>query len=159
MRNLIIVSFLLFSVNILAQEVIATGGDFYQQANGSLSFTLGETVVETYSNGNILTQGFQQDYENILSIQQVETFMFFDVYPNPFSSEITIKYNPTITDEYAVELKDAAGKVIFKDNCFFSSSNYSHVISVSPLSSGLYFLELTQMNTGKTVIFKLNKFN
>ncbi|MCF8415606.1 MAG: T9SS type A sorting domain-containing protein [Crocinitomicaceae bacterium] len=159
MRNLIIVFFLLFSVNIHAQEVLATGGDYYTQTNGSLSYTIGETVVETYSNGNILTQGFQQDYENLLSTEFLTSDNFFEVYPNPFSSEIIIKYKPENAGEYLVELKDASGKEIYNSNYFFSSSNFNHQISVSLLSSGIYFLQLRELHTGEIAIFKLTKIN
>jgi hypothetical protein len=159
MKNLIIASFVFFYLNISAQEVISTGGDFYQQSNGSLSFTIGESVVETYSNGIILTQGFQQDYENILSTDILTSENFFEVYPNPFSSEITIKYYPETTGEYSLELKDASGKVLYKGNFFFSTSNFNHQISVSSLTSGIYFLQLKQMNTEEIATFKLTKIN
>jgi hypothetical protein len=44
-----------------AQQVVATGGTYYQIENIALSFTIGESVTETSSGGNvILTQGFQQ---------------------------------------------------------------------------------------------------
>ncbi|HOY30937.1 MAG TPA: hypothetical protein PKW80_03570 [Bacteroidales bacterium] len=46
----------------LTREVISTGGDFQQNSTGSVSFTIGETVVETFETANIdLTQGFQQN--------------------------------------------------------------------------------------------------
>jgi hypothetical protein len=146
-------------VNILAQEVLASGGDYFAQSNGSLSYTIGETVVETYSNGNILTQGFQQDYEHLLRIEFLNSEIFFDVYPNPFSSEIIIKYKPENTGEYLVELKDASGKEIYHSNYFFSSSNFNHQISVSSLSSGIYFLQIRELNTGEIATFKLTKIN
>lgn len=45
----------------LSPEVIASLGEYYQNANNSISYTLGEIATETYSAGsNILTQGFQQ---------------------------------------------------------------------------------------------------
>jgi len=57
----------LLPVYILAQsvspEVVSSAGDYYENANVSLSWTLGEIATETYTNGNIiLTQGFQQPY-------------------------------------------------------------------------------------------------
>jgi hypothetical protein len=46
-----------------AQQVIATAGGEYQGENLALSFTIGEPVIETFSNGEfILTQGYQQPY-------------------------------------------------------------------------------------------------
>ena len=51
--------FFLSSTN--AQEVITTAGDYHSAASGSLSWTLGEVLTETYSTGlNSLTQGFNQ---------------------------------------------------------------------------------------------------
>jgi len=45
----------------VSPDVIATSGDYFQNANVSLSWTMGELITETFSNGNIaLTQGFQQ---------------------------------------------------------------------------------------------------
>ncbi len=55
----------LLSYTIVAQttspEVVASSGDYYLNANGSLSWTLGELSTATYSSANnMLTQGFQQ---------------------------------------------------------------------------------------------------
>lgn len=45
----------------LNPEVISTSGDYFENSNASLSWTLGETVTETFENSNFfLTQGFQQ---------------------------------------------------------------------------------------------------
>ncbi|MCD4680852.1 MAG: T9SS type A sorting domain-containing protein [Bacteroidales bacterium] len=47
----------------LSPEVNASAGDYYTNANGSLSVTIGETVIETFTGANsILTQGFQQPF-------------------------------------------------------------------------------------------------
>jgi len=46
-----------------AQQVVSTSGGYYEGENLSLSWTLGEPVIETFNSGNlILTQGFQQPY-------------------------------------------------------------------------------------------------
>jgi hypothetical protein len=51
------------SGQMASPEVIASGGDYFQNDNISLSFTVGETITETFSNGDVtLTQGFQQPY-------------------------------------------------------------------------------------------------
>lgn len=47
----------------LSPEVNASAGDYYTNSNGSLSVTIGETVIETFIGANsILTQGFQQPF-------------------------------------------------------------------------------------------------
>jgi hypothetical protein len=55
----------LLSLTVVAQStsptVIASSGEYFENANNSISYTLGEIATETFSNGsNILTQGFQQ---------------------------------------------------------------------------------------------------
>ncbi len=60
---LIIIAFAVLSIHAKAQQVIASAGGYYEGNNISLSWTLGEPVTETFSNGGvILTQGFQQPY-------------------------------------------------------------------------------------------------
>ena len=61
-------SILIFSSNSNAQQVIASAGGYYEGNGISLSWTLGEPVIETFEgNGIILTQGFQQPYSFYLS--------------------------------------------------------------------------------------------
>ncbi len=46
---------------VLSPTVVATGGGYFATASASVSFTIGETVIESYSAGSVgLTQGFQQ---------------------------------------------------------------------------------------------------
>ncbi len=60
---LLIIAFAFLSFQAKAQQVIASAGGYYESENISLSWTLGEPVIETFSGGGlILTQGFQQPY-------------------------------------------------------------------------------------------------
>lgn len=46
---------------IQAQQVIATSGNYHENAAGSIAYTIGEPVTETFVNtGNIVTSGMQQ---------------------------------------------------------------------------------------------------
>ncbi len=48
---------------VKAQQVVATSGGSYEGANLSMSWTVGEPVIETFNTGTVsLTQGFQQPY-------------------------------------------------------------------------------------------------
>ena len=67
---LIVIAFAALSLQVKAQQVIASAGGYYEGDNISLSWTLGEPVTETFSAGGvILTQGFQQPYN--FYIQQI----------------------------------------------------------------------------------------
>ncbi len=53
--------FMLLMASSYSQEVISTTGEHYENSNGSISWTIGEPVIETLgSNNNYLTQGFHQ---------------------------------------------------------------------------------------------------
>lgn len=59
----IIGCFLNISGQTLTPEVISSSGGYFENTNASLSWTLGETVTETFSGTNvILTQGFHQPF-------------------------------------------------------------------------------------------------
>ena len=71
-----------------AQEVITTAGDYYLASSGSLSWTFGETITETFSTGiNALTQGFNQSQLSATATYQLPTLDFnIKAYPNPLPS-------------------------------------------------------------------------
>lgn len=74
---------LLFSLaNVFAlaqvQFVVASGGEIFTSASGSLEWTLGEPVTETFQKSNgILTQGFHQTFSQEFGTTRIV------VYPNP----------------------------------------------------------------------------
>ena len=84
----------LLSVAVTAQsvspEVIASSGDYYENSNGSLSWTLGEIATETYTAGNIiLTQGFQQTYGIVIHGIDLDVLVYLEG-PYEMSSMNTI---------------------------------------------------------------------
>ncbi len=69
---------------ILSPQVIAASGSYNAGASGSLSWTLGETMVETYSGGGyMLTQGFQQPISVAVSGINLNLLAYLE---GPFSS-------------------------------------------------------------------------
>lgn len=78
----------------ISPEVIASAGDYFENGNGSLSWTLGELATETYSNGNItLTQGFQQSYMINLSGIDLDLLVYLEGPYSTSSSNMNIDLN------------------------------------------------------------------
>ena len=80
-RILFLIAFLplMCSAQTTSPEVIASSGDHFSNATGSLSWTLGETMTETFSNGgHILTQGFQQPVTVAISGINLALFAFLE---------------------------------------------------------------------------------
>ena len=111
----------------MAQEVIATSGLYGINATGSLSMTIGEVITETGMVGSgILTQGFQQNYESILSLSEISQNAI-PIYPNPFSTHFFVEGN--FGDNATVFIYDVSFRLIEKkslknaDPCQIDISN------------------------------------
>lgn len=133
----------------MAQEVISSSGSFDSNTSGSLSWTLGEPVTETFGNGYILTQGFQQNYETILTINEVISSAQVSIFPNPFTDVINI-HSENETIEF-IEIIDNTGRIVYSDA-------YSTSINVNSFSTGSYLLKLRLANQS-SVIYHLIKSN
>jgi hypothetical protein len=135
-------------------EVYATSGGYYTSTNCSLSWTLGESVIETYSNtNNIFTQGFQQSSYFITSVKENINDAFpFSVYPNPTNSFINICYESTELKKLKADLMDITGKLLhsetFQNNLQLNLSGYT---------SSLYFIRIFDENNNSVKTFKITK--
>lgn len=137
----------------ISRHVIASDGEWYSNSNGSLSWTIGEISVETYSNiPNVLTQGFQQpDSLMYTAVKELNKEFIFSVFPNPTKDFVFIKTNST--NEFSVKVSDVSGKVIYqKGNCFGFEK-----IDLSEFSSGVYLLAISSNNIStKVKCIKIN---
>jgi len=113
MRFILTGLFCVFMLFSNAQDLISTGGDFFQQQSGSISFTIGEPIIETVENEDsdiTLTQGFQQATPNIMT--GIETFddVLVNIYPNPTTDYINVKQDEAKYLDY--QLYDLNGVMI-----------------------------------------------
>ena len=135
-----IFAFIAIASIALCQDILSTGGDFHQTPHGSLSFTIGEPISETFEAGeNVLTQGFQQSKLIITAIETPETENFnLQVFPNPTHSIITIKATEEVQHALQYVLCDLNGKVLY-ETCSDQSMIEIDLINVCP---GTYLLKI-----------------
>ncbi len=131
-----LVSVCVFNVN--AQEIISTSGDYFENTNGSVSWTVGESMIETYTKGvDILTQGFQQGLLTAVSVFELKDIdISVKIAPNP-----TIDFINLYTDKFkdlTYQLYDFNGKIIKQADII----SYETKISFSKLSYAAYFLKI-----------------
>jgi hypothetical protein len=149
--------FLLSTNNFRAQTVtsfvVSSAGDYVQNGNYSISYTVGETITATLSSSsNILTQGFQQtDY--VVSEVTGEAIPGFNVkvYPIPSDDELTIEFSDDIQQDANILLYDELGRIIFSKE----TTDRINKINVAQLANTYYFLEVT--NRGSVRTFKVQK--
>jgi hypothetical protein len=135
----------------LSPEVISSNGDFYTNTGGSVSFTIGETVVETFNGAsNILTQGFQQPFLVVTSIPEKENGNFLFLYPNPVKDNLMLDFNKMEGGNYQINVYDVSGKLVLDEKVEINSHFSTHSLSLLNLVNGFYIIGISDEN-------KLNK--
>jgi Secretion system C-terminal sorting domain len=141
MKNkLFILGFLINAVVMQAQQVITTAGNYSSGTSGSLSWTLGEEVIDTYTGTNvILTQGFQQSKLSVTAIQELlGSLPEISAYPNPANDFILLKITSESVNNFKYQLYDLYGKLLAEQKLANSETR----ISFSNLASGTYLLKV-----------------
>jgi hypothetical protein len=131
--------------SVKAQQIIACNGSFSASPNYSISWTIGETVIETFQTSNvILTQGFQQTFLNNIKINELLNEINVNVYPNPSKDFVNIMITNVLKEENKVELYNSLGQLLIKNENIFQ-------IDISNYPNGIYFLKVQVINNFSTV--------
>ena len=130
----------------LDQNVIGTAGNYSKNGTASLSWTIGETVVETVSNGtNTLTQGFQQNNLSVTTlVKQAAAGNHLKVYPNPVKNILNVE---TDTTGIGYQLLNISGQSVSNGKL----ENTTQQINFSNLPPGTYFLKINNEKTHKII--------
>ena len=128
-----------FSFSLNAQEVISTTGDFDENTSASLSWTIGEVLIETYTGSSILTQGFHQTNLSASSIFENETLDFsIKIYPNPTPDRINLLSESY--EDLSFQVFDYSGKLLKEDKIISKLT----VIDFIKYPSAVYFLKINE---------------
>jgi hypothetical protein len=158
---LLIVSFLGLYVSgqSISSYVIASAGESVETGGLSVSWTLGELAVETLEdNGNtlVLTQGFQQGYFEITSIEDplLSDNFKLKVYPNPAKDFVWVELESDEINGAIIEMYDFNGKLVYNSKLNITEGRTQ--IELTNLSSSQYILKITDpfgkvLNTFKLI--------
>jgi len=102
---------------INAQEVNSAAGNSHSNTKGSISYTIGETVIETFTGeNNILTQGFQQSNIVVTAIDELPGLKYeISVYPNPTTGVVKLRIGKESVSGMQYILYDMNGKLLMKN--------------------------------------------
>ena len=143
----------------IAPQSVNSGGIKMTQANGSLSFTVGELVIlsQTDSQGNTLGGGFTSGATlTTVSIQEADaTVLDVKVYPNPTTELVNIQINHSAIDQVVVTITDLQGKEVYNGKY----AGISNVIGINTASyeTGTYVLSLKNLNNQVLGTYKIIK--
>jgi hypothetical protein len=150
MKKLYLILLLLVPLFTMGQQtdrqVIGSAGSYGENTNGSLSWSIGETMVETFANSsNTLTQGFHQGSLSVPTLINDPGFeVDVSVYPNPVQNHLTINADVQGAEYRIVNMQ---GKVVKNGKIDETALQ----IDFSHLSRGAYLLKLNGQNTHKII--------
>lgn len=132
----------------LRQDVIGTCGSSYADNGLIWSYTVGESVIETYTGSNvIINQGFHQTGIEVVNACDDQLLDVVKLYPNPASQQFTVETEGTMSYViYNVQGMKVLSGVL---------SAYYNTIKVSGLVNGLYFMQVSiacHLKTYKIVV-------
>jgi hypothetical protein len=137
-----------------AQQVVATAGNQFSNANGSISFTIGEGVANTFTDGEkALTQGFHQTIISVSIFNNPEETGFsMSAFPNPATESLTLKTDQGNIPGLKYLIIDQGGKILTHKAIVSDET----VIPVEPLQDGIYIIKI-QDNLKELKSFKIIK--
>ena len=141
----------------LQQSIVASAGNFYADANYSVSSTIGEVMSETFSSsaGPILTQGFQQVDGYFVQVQELHRNSNITVYPNPFRENVYISINDPENQIYYIELVDLIGRKYNQIGTGSEFKNGIQTIDTKKLVPGIYFIQVSNEKNESIGKFKI----
>jgi hypothetical protein len=136
-------AFYALSLSGQKQEVIASAGGYNSAGGISISWTLGETIIPTFSSGDlILTHGFQQQLIVTTIEDNLEELVNVTVYPNPASENLNLRFEVPVEGEIDLYLLNQQGQLVKTD--VIEAATLEKQISMQEFPAGVYFLRLVK---------------
>ncbi len=144
----------------LERQVIGSAGGYEVENGYSLSFTIGEPVVETAITGSVvLTQGFQQPDDVEVGINDlVKVKMDYLIFPNPTMDNLTVQLSADQVVEVNISLRDMLGRQIDQlDRKVLVDGVVQQQYDLTHLAAANYMLVLTDKGGNQLGQFKIQK--
>ncbi len=143
----------------IERDVVASGGAYQSSANMSLSYTVGEPVIETKSTSSlVLTQGFQQTQLMPVGIEVPDKNLSISAYPNPTANQVVLELETAKEKEVSVQVFDVQGKAlkapVTKE---VLQGERRFTIDLSDYAAGTYMLGLTDTKGKRLHTIKVQK--
>jgi hypothetical protein len=139
-------AFVAVQAQTLAPAAVTSAATKMTQSNGSLSFTVGELVVQTQTdaNGNTLGGGFTNSATGSTTVTVVQTpdmeTMTVNVYPNPTTDLLTVHVAHSTVDTYLLQLTDMQGRLVHTSHHAGISGRVG--VNMTTYPAGTYLLTL-----------------
>ena len=129
-----------------AQTAIPTTGGNASGSGGSVSYSVGQVVYQTYTGTNTsVAEGVQQPYEiSVVNGIEEATGISLSVsaYPNPTTDYLTLEVNHFELSNVYFQLYDLQGKLLQSEKITGKQTS----IVMNNLASATYFVKVVQRN-------------
>ncbi len=164
-KTLILLSALLISGQLLISQsvelsptVISSAGNYSEAEGIRLSWTLGEVAVSSLQGDNfLLTQGFQQTYQDNTGFVTEPIRWQIAIYPNPVKRLLRLQFDVPEPTDFLVEIQDVNGKLLLQkqykqvfpgDVIPFDMADYSY---------GVYFFHISTTDRQQARVLSVTK--
>ena len=140
----------------LSPTVLSSSGGSGSSAGTSLSWTTGEVMVQSLTDGStMLTQGFHQGNITVSTAvdEMSKSAMDVQIYPNPVSERLNVEFKNMEDQTVQVRLVDLTGKTVLTRE--FSNPSNTQRLNLNPVTAGTYMLEVKAAEKRK--VFKIVK--
>ena len=157
-RKILIILFLcgFWTMVVQAQETVTSTGGNVAGSGGSVSYTVGQVLINTISGTNgTVAQGVQQPYEIsvVTALENVRKITIEClIYPNPTGGSVKLVFESFDYENLRFRLYDING-VLLQDKKVESRETE---ISMENLSSSVYLLKVI-INNKEVKVFKIVK--
>ncbi len=137
--------------------VLSNNGGYAAAAQGSIAWTIGEPVSETYTTStNKTTMGFHQPELGVANLikEQSDNAQVL-VFPNPVKDVLNISFKDLKSATYSIEVIDNLGKLLYKSNVNITENTKTIHLNMTEYVAGNYFLHISSAQLNKTI--KINK--
>lgn len=141
----------------ISPEVQGSAGDEGTAGTTTVTWTIGEPLVETIASGsNQITQGFHQPSYVLVGLEPLGPLgLEVSVYPNPAQDFVYFEFQREIDSPLAVELVDLNGKVLQERKSILQEDRLE--FDLSQLSIGQYFLRLRMDGDREVQAYKIQR--
>lgn len=146
LRYSLFLIFTLFLSNSYCQEAVLSSGGDIENANGNVSFSIGQAFYQVLSNDEFsVSEGVQNPIEISIidGLNRIENLEYnFSVYPNPTLFDLNLKIDNSDFEKLSYQLYSMEGKLLIDNNI----SNIETSIPMEEYTPGFYLLKIYSNN-------------
>jgi hypothetical protein len=141
----------------LQPGLLSASGGSGTTSSGSLDWSVGELVVQTFSAGNQqLTQGFHQNGMTLTPVYEVGgQWISIEVFPNPAAQQLSIQRQGEHLGEQKFVLRNLFGDIQLQG---ILTSEVT-TIELYTLAAQTYFLQIFGQASRQLTVFKIQKID